>query len=488
MGKKILIADDMATILTMVKCILEEEGYTVVTAVDGVEAVKKAFKEMPDLIVMDLMMPKLNGYQACRLLKEEALTGHIPIIILTGQDKPIDKFWAMQTGADEYLLKDLIKGFQSEELVRKVKILLGVTPKKVKKEIFDTQIDESGIFMRINDLLDKKLLESTVLNEISCLGKTIYDEEKTMSSIMSMLQKIINFENGLIFLKDEKKVLIYQKGTLLEENKNIVLEKAMEHFNSLSGLAVNKDDLNVRIVETKEEKAVNGAGNTLKSFLVSELSTRDSVIGLLLFSSCSEDVYTDKDKKLLSLIVNQTSIVMDNARLYQKVESLSITDELTKMYNKRYLDQILPLELNRIKRYNRIFSLIMFDIDFFKKVNDTYGHLQGDIILREVARIAKQEIRKIDFPIRYGGEEFMLILPEVNLDAARSIAERIRKAVEKFLFPGQQGPLRVTISLGVGLCTKENADEDGKKIIKLVDEALYKAKKSGRNQVCTAGE
>jgi two-component system cell cycle response regulator len=485
MGKKILVADDMTTIVTMVKCIFEEEGFEVVTASDGVEAVKKAFKEMPDLIVMDLMMPKLNGYQACRLLKEEVLTGHIPIIILTGQDKAIDKFWAMQTGADEYLLKDLIVGFKSEELIKKAKELLSKNTKKEKIENFDTQVDESGIFMRINDLLDRKLLESTVLNEISRLGKTIYDEEKTMTSIMSMLQKIINFDTGLIILKDEKKVLIYQKGTLVEENKDIILNRALEHFNSMLGLVINKSELNIQIFE---EKITNNINKTLNSFLVSDLSSRGSIIGLILLSSYSEDVYTEKDKKLLNLIVNQTSIVMDNARLYQKVESLSITDELTKMYNKRYLAQMFPLELNRIKRNNSILSLIMFDIDFFKNVNDTYGHLQGDIILREVGRIAKEEIRKIDFPIRYGGEEFMLILPGVNLAAAKNIAERLRAVVEKFSFPSQQGALHITISLGVGLCNKENADEDGKTIIKLVDEALYKAKKSGRNQVCLAGE
>ncbi|MDD5773199.1 MAG: diguanylate cyclase [bacterium] len=486
MLKKILIADDVATIVMMVKYILEEEGYMVITASDGIEAVKKVYSQMPDLIIMDLRMPKLNGYQACRLLKHDNLTRHIPIIILTSEDKPIDKFWGMQTGADEYMLKDLIQGFKSDELQKKVKVLLQIKSKRETTESPGTEIDDSGVFARVNDMMDKKLLESTVLNEISYLGRTIYDVEKTMSSILSLLQKIIIFDVGLIFLGEEKKILICQKGNLSEKNKELIVERVLGRFNKLMEQSIAKNELNIEFIEESCGKDQGNEGQELKSFLASELSTRDRIMGILMIGRFIEDGYTDKDNELMRLIVNQTSIVMDNARLYQKVESLSITDELTKMYNKRYMGQVLPQELLRVKRYDRVFSIIMFDIDFFKKFNDTYGHLQGDIILREVSKIARQEIRKMDIPIRYGGEEFIIILPEINLEGAKNVAERIRAAIEKFPFPGEKGTLNVTISLGVGLCTKELVDDNGKKLIAFVDEALYKAKKSGRNRVCIA--
>ncbi len=486
MGKKILIADDVATILTMVKFILEKEGYEVVTASNGIEAVEKTYMEMPDLAIIDILMPKMNGYQACRLLKNDTLTSNIPIIILTAQDKPIDKFWAKQTGADEYLLKDLIKGFKAPELIKAVEKLLETHPKNIIKKTAEIQISQTSIFTRVNDLLDKKLMESTVLNEISYIGRTIYDEEKTISSIFDMLQKIVRFEIGVILLGEEKNILLYHGSSQSEANKELVINKVLDYFGKTAGVKISKDEIIVQMVEKKDKEESSLLTQELNSFLISELSSRDSIIGVLLLGSIHEEAYTDKDKNLLDAIVNQTSIIMDNSRLYKKVEELSITDGLTKLYNKRYLMHILPQELNRVARYDRILSLIMFDIDFFKKINDTYGHIQGDIVLKEISEIVRKEIRKNDISVRYGGEEFIVILPEVGIEGATIVAEKIKKAVEEFSFSGQKEPLHLTISLGVGLCKKDLIDETGEKIIKTIDEALYQAKKTGRNRICIA--
>jgi diguanylate cyclase (GGDEF)-like protein len=209
-------------------------------------------------------------------------------------------------------------------------------------------------------------------------------------------------------------------------------------------------------------------------------------MGILLIGSSQENAYSDLDSKFLNSFAANASIVIDNTRLYQKLESLTIIDELTKIYNKRYLSQIIPQELSRVERYRRTFSIIMFDIDSLKKVNDAYGCLQGDIILKEVVKITRVTLRKVDVFIRYGGEEFIILLPEVNLEIAQNIAERVRKAIEVFSFPGQKEPLHVTISSGVTTCTKELIDEGGKKLISVVTGALNEAKRSGRNKVCIA--
>ncbi|MFH1289020.1 MAG: diguanylate cyclase [bacterium] len=484
MVKKILVADDMVTVVKMVRYILEEEGYAVITASDGIEATKKVYQEMPDLVILDLLMPRMNGYQVCRLLKNDDLTSHIPIIIFTSQDKPVDKFWAKQTGADEYLLKDSVKCFESPELIKTLDKLFQSNIQKKTKEISKRHIDEAEIFTKVNELLDKNLFQSTVLNKISYLSRSIYDQGNTMQSLLKLLQDIIKFEIGLILLGEEKNMLIYSKEKQSNENKEKAVHAALDNFNQLAGRKISKDELNIKI--TSVENIPINVNQPLNSFLFSEFYTKNAVMGILLIGSCQENAYSDTDKKLLNSFVTQASIVMDNTRLYQKLESLSITDELTGMYNKRYLSQIIPQELNRVERYNRILSVIMFDIDFFKRVNDVYGHIQGDIILREVAGITMEILRKVDIPVRYGGEEFVILLPEINLKAAENIAERLRKAVEQFSFHGQKEPLHITISLGVGICTKELVDEEGKKLIAAVDAALYEAKKSGRNMVCTA--
>ncbi|MBI4651395.1 diguanylate cyclase [Candidatus Desantisbacteria bacterium] len=488
MGKKILIADDVATILTMVKFILEKEGYEVFTAINGIEAVEKAYTVMPDLAILDILMPKMNGYQACRLLKDDVLTSNIPIIILTAQDKPIDKFWAKHTGADEYLLKDLIKGFKAPELIKTVEKLLNIQKKSVINKTAEIKISQTDIFTRVNDLLDKKLLESTVLNEISYIGRTIYDEEKTIFSIFDMLRKIIRFEIGAILLGEEKNILLYHGYNQSEENKNMIIDNILDYFNKIAGIKIAKDELTVQMVEKKDKEETPFLAKKLNSFLISELSGRGNTIGVLLLGCVEDEAYTDKDRNLLDSIVNQTSIIMDNSRLYKKIADMSITDGLTKLYNKRYLLQILPKEIDRAVRYERILSLLMFDIDFFKKINDTYGHIQGDIVLKEISEIVRREIRKNDIAVRYGDEEFIVILPEVDINGATVVAEKIRKAVEEFCFSGQKEPLHLTISLGVGICKKDLVDSTGEKIIKAVDEALYQAKKSGRNRICIVKE
>jgi diguanylate cyclase (GGDEF)-like protein len=281
-------------------------------------------------------------------------------------------------------------------------------------------------------------------------------------------------------------MLIYSTEQQQSGNKEKIADIALNNFNQLTGLKISKDGLNMKIIA--EESASTNPDKPLNSFISSEVYSQNSIMGILLIGSYQENAYSDIDMNLFKNFAAQASIVIDNSRLYQKLESLSITDELTKIYNMRYLYEILPLELGRAERYNRNFSIIMFDIDFFKKINDTYGHIQGDNILREVAGIARATLRKADIPVRYGGDEFVIFLPEADLETAKDIAERIKKSIKDFSFPGQKEQIHITVSLGVAGCTKELMDKDGKKLFAALDKALYEAKNSGRDRVCIAGE
>ncbi|MDD5772040.1 MAG: sensor domain-containing diguanylate cyclase [bacterium] len=356
--------------------------------------------------------------------------------------------------------------------------------KKKIKEVINKNVNEGEISKKANELPDKNLFQAAVLNEISYLNRNIYDLENILQSILNLLQGIIKFEIGVIFLAEEKIMLIFSREKQSNENNEKAINTAINNFNQLAGQRISKNEMKIKVIDSGNIST--NSNQSINSFIFSEIYAKNNIMGILMIGCYQENAYSDIDSKSLNSFVTHASIVMDNARLYQKLESLTVIDELTKIYNKRYLAQIIPQELSRVERYRRTLSIIMFDIDFFKKVNDAYGCIQGDIILKEVVKIARVTLRKVDILIRYGGEEFIILLPEVNLEIAQNIAERIRKAVEVFSFSGQKEPLRITISLGVTTCTKELIDEGGKKLISVANEALYEAKKSGRNRVCVA--
>lgn len=192
-----------------------------------------------------------------------------------------------------------------------------------------------------------------------------------------------------------------------------------------------------------------------------------------------------QDQQKVKILVNQFALVMRRIYLYKEIERLAITDSLTQIFTRRYMMERFDEELQRARTNNTAFSFLMLDVDFFKKVNDQYGHLVGDSVLRTVSKIMLENIREIDIAGRYGGEEFCIILPDTDSDGAKYVAERVRKAIESIPIKAYDACVRATVSIGISTFEK-----DGKKRSTLIDKAdwaLYRAKKLGRNQVCVFG-
>ncbi len=170
------------------------------------------------------------------------------------------------------------------------------------------------------------------------------------------------------------------------------------------------------------------------------------------------------------------------SQYHEEIYRLTIMDGLTQIYNARYLYEALEREIIRCRRHERDLSVIMFDIDYFKRINDVHGHLAGDFVLKELARIIQQRIRRDEVFARYGGEEFSIILPETSLEGAVSLAETLRGRVEEHVFTFQADTIKVTISIGAAQLT--DADKTANELLKRADELLYQAKRTGRNRVC----
>ncbi len=217
----------------------------------------------------------------------------------------------------------------------------------------------------------------------------------------------------------------------------------------------------------------------IKSLLCIPMSVREQVLGVMTVTSSRPAAFGREDEELLTFL--GTSIVRDleNARLYQ----LAITDSLTKVFNRQYLLHRLPDEIERFKRYGDPFSIVLFDVDHFKRLNDMHGHHAGDAVLRALAEGVREDLRESDALVRYGGEEFLVLLPKADITAATRIAERIRADVAARHFRYLNIDLRITVSLGVG---QYESIETESSFVHRVDLALYEAKSKGRNRVVVA--
>ena len=219
-----------------------------------------------------------------------------------------------------------------------------------------------------------------------------------------------------------------------------------------------------------------------KSILCSPILSKGKLSGIIYMeNNLTANAFTPERLELLSIILSQAAISLENAKLFD----LATTDGLTKLYVHRYFQLLLDTELQRFERYRRPLSLIMLDIDNFKRFNDTYGHQLGDEVLRVVARTVKKNTREMDFVARYGGEEFVVVMPETDTTGAISVAEKICAAVAAIIIPHGEEKLHVTISLGVASLPRHASDKES--LIRAADEALYVSKRLGKNRTSVAG-
>ena len=479
----ILLADDNKLVVKVTSTILEGAGYNVIVAWDGLEAINKAYAEEPDLVILDIEMPKVNGYQVCRLLKDDEFTRSIPIVMLTGRDQQSDMFWGMKTGADAYITK----GFKPEQLLTVVEDQIersrSARGNQKQREVPAKLLDESAVMSRVIGLLDSRLFESTILNELGVLASVSQDYRETVKSVLEILARVVGNSAGVVLMFEEEAMIV-------QLNRPTRMEGLVRIKDDVLGLArgqgwdlANLDRIKVSVYgEEHLFESTEQVPEREYAHIHIPLKARDRVVGLLVLSNYASHPLGRPVQGLLKVIQNQVTIVIDNARLYEGARLLAITDGLTRIYNHRFFQELFEKEYNRAYRYDTVFSMIMLDIDLFKEVNDTCGHLFGDEILVGLANLVKSCLRSMDTVARYGGEEFAVLLPETNGIEATYTAERIRKTVEGYIFHVSDRELNITVSQGV--TTFPSPGIQGRfDIIAKADAALYEAKEAGRNRV-----
>jgi len=335
---------------------------------------------------------------------------------------------------------------------------------------------------------NSRSMEGTPHEESSKNFSSSTDLNTILDTIMKRAKKLTGAETWTVFLVDEGTgELVFERTegrkTKETQKSRSMIGEGIAGWVAKGGMPVLVPDVSQdKRFSRKIDRALN-LKHKIKSIICVPFKSCGKPLGVIeVFNKTTGESFTRENFNQLVILIDQSSIFIERALLYQKVEELSITDDLTKLFNTRYLNRSIDIEIQRSLRYGASVSLIFMDIDDFKKVNDGHGHLVGSKMLVEVGQILIRNLRSIDVVVRYGGDEFVIVLPHTPAAAATQIAERIRKSVEKNFFLEKDGyGLRITASFGVA--SYPGTARSKEELLRLADEAMYKVKYHTKNGV-----
>lgn len=454
MTARVLVVDDIAANVKLLEAKLAAEYFDVLSAYNGPDGLKLAAEHKPDIILLDVMMPGMDGFEVCRRLKSSAETAHIPVVMVTALDQPSDRVQGLDAGADDFLTKP---------------------------------VNDIALFARVKSLVRLKMMTDELrMREVTGQSLGVIDASE-------MLKPQLNEPGGRILLVEDRETTARKTSEALTAAQHDVSVTA----SPTDALMLARDgDFDLVILSLSLQ---NTDGMRLCSQLKTLESTRHTPILALV-----EEGDTKRLVRALEIGINDYLIrPIDRNELTARAKTqikrkrysdklrqnlqlsleMAITDQLTGLYNRRYMSRHLATQVSAAIDTKKPLSFLIMDIDFFKSINDTYGHAVGDEILRGFASRLKSNVRGIDLACRYGGEEFVVIMPETDVSFAYAVAERLRQNVADVPFPisTQDKPLTVTVSIGV--TSIERPDDSSDTILKRADAALYRAKRDGRNRV-----
>ncbi len=482
--KKILLVEDSPIQLKSIEITLSKLGHDVLTAPNAIEGIEKAYRNIPDLIISDIIMPEINGYQLCRLLKNDDVMKRIPIILLTQLNEKLDSFWALKAGANSFITKSN----ELDEFLDQVKSFLdksaAISEEERQNIINEKKAENKNIQTRINNLLDQTLIESTIINEFRNLSEFIYSTRILSRELFSLAFSLIDFNVAAIFFneRDEKKKKCLQLSVQnISVEDKVLIEVKKDFFANMFSEENLEYETNydVEIVEmSKNTQNIVSNFSQFHSKIIMPITYANKIIGGIAFYATRAAKF--KQNKIFEIILKELKVLMRIKWLYSETKYLAIIDGLTGLYNRRFFQQTLEREFARSKRHKTNLSLALFDIDHFKNINDNYGHQFGDKVLAEIAKIIKSSLRKTDYVTRYGGEEIIIVLPDTNIEQSIIPIERIREKIEQTDFKYKNKTIKVTISCGLSDVTKDvNSQEE---FLSRADKSLYESKRTGRNK------
>ena len=470
-GERVLVVDDSDTARTLLTRTLERAGFAVVAASDGAAGALAALRGRPSVVVTDLDMPVMDGHQLLRLLKSEPSTASTPVVILTSHGEAPSRFWGSTIGADAYLTKDC----DPKELIATVRRLASRarSPEPPGDAVDLGPLDVLG---RVVRQLDASLLHATLVNTLleRCIGAT--DLHTASREILAVVDSVADASILAIGVTEPGAATLH---ALVSRPVSLA---AAERF---VGAVLARTDRDPKVIpDVVVTGQTEGTGDADPAHIVSVPLPLRGASGLLALLPSEPRQFDVASRHIVEGLASHAALVLDNARLGQRLQELSTLDGLTRLLNHRSIHERLAHELERADRHDRNVAVVICDLDLFKRVNDTHGHLAGDTALCAAAEAMTRVLRVSDACGRYGGEEFLIVLPETDLEAARRVAERLRRAVADHpvaLASGASIPL--TASFGVASHAELDSGSTADTLVSLADSRLYEAKAAGRNCV-----
>ncbi|ADQ04848.1 diguanylate cyclase [Caldicellulosiruptor owensensis OL] len=386
-------------------------------------------------------------------------------------------FWISSSNKLEFFEKSQtneinLKLRQYEEDLKKQQKLSEMKDVKIKE--LEREI---SYLKEINKRLNVSLGEFFNLQEISKIITQILDTNELLKFVNDVLIGVTGVDKSSILLFNKEKTELYVAFSNLPENEQKESFK-QENIEWLKSVALNCENGYRNKVSSGDCPFIKGRAT--KSIMYASLATKNDKYGIILLEHIFEDVFTEDNLRFLTSIAAQVSIALENSSLYQQMRSMAMVDGLTGAFNRIYLYEFLEKEVQTSGGRYPI-SIALFDVDNFKKLNDTYGHLFGDKVLQTIVRIAREKVRKGDIVARYGGEEFIIVFSHLESSEAYKVVERIRRAIESETIEDNLVQTRVTVSFGIA--SYPSHADNVKDLVKCADIAMYRAKSSGKN--CT---
>jgi diguanylate cyclase (GGDEF)-like protein/putative nucleotidyltransferase with HDIG domain len=486
-------------------------AHTVSEADSSEKALERLNQGEIDLIVLDNDVKSDSGEPLCKILKASEQWPHIPVILVAPDSQPTARIDGLNLGAedcvsesclDPELLARVCSALKHSKLERELSVtsqLLDDCAKRLEKATERLATDGESQMQRNQELKlarwesEVLRMQDTLLHRISNTIRRSFNIDQNLTDMLEELTGWLNLDCCFIVMPtpEEPEDSIRCEYATKEEYsvKSLDLDlKALEIYQRSyapeQSLIVNDATTDPRL-EPYRADALSRL-HILSIFFV-PITYEEKLLGILVGFKCeSEGNWTRDNETFLKSVADQIATGVINARLYARVQRQATTDGLTGLFNHRTGQEKLAEQLRLSERYQRHVAILMIDVDHFKSINDSYGHPTGDTVLKTVAKLIQRDCRDVDLPVRYGGEEFLLVLPEVNTDGAMIVAERIRKNLSQTPIHHEGIEIRVTASLGIAAYPEDAQTQQA--LLDLADKSLYLSKRLGRNQVHTAGD
>jgi two-component system cell cycle response regulator len=455
MTARVLVVDDVPANVKLLEARLSAEYFDVTTASSGAEALAACDRAECDIVLLDVMMPGLDGFEVCRKLKSNPATHHIPVVMVTALDQPSDRIAGLQAGADDFLTKPV----SDIALIARVRSLTRLKMMTDELRMRAATSREIGIESAEREAITEQGRQGRIL--------LVDDRRSSYERLSAMLEK-----EHIVDIEADPSAALFRSA---EGNYELlIVSLSLENFDGLrlcSQLRSLERTRNLPIL------AICEPDDTARLMRGLEIGVNDYLLRPVDSHELQARVRTQIRRK------RYTERLRDNVQM--SIEA-AITDALTGLHNRRYMESHLGKLVEQAGSRGKQLAVLVLDIDYFKSINDSYGHDGGDDVLREFAIRVRKSIRGIDLACRIGGEEFVVVMPETDMAVAGTVAERLRRKIAAEPFVIEQGRRSIDVTISIGIASLESPHDTAAQLLKRADQALYRAKRDGRNRVVAA--